>query len=789
MSDHSSPRDDALVAAWRIQLEQATKNPFLLQLLLRQWQKILKRLTYFYAQLALMPRRNRRALQRTLATSLVGAAMLLALSGAPAVLANNITVSGACTLDEAIGNANDTTTGQPNPDCAAGNPAGADTITLTGNVVLGAELPHITSPILLEGGNFSVSGAGLFRVFYVESSGDFTIHQTTVTDGLADVGADIFNDGKLTANESYVVDGHATYYAGGIANISGNTYINYSTLAGNYSDAYDGAIHNGGTMTVDHSTVTTNYAVIYAGGIHNQAGTLTVTNSTIEDNSVGIGPGPIAGGGAFVNNPGATLTIESSVVTGNNGNYYGGGIVNGGDVTITSSTFYHNGAFAGGGIFNAGGTVEINTSSLTGNAAFGGGAIDNYFGQVTLNQSTVGEGYALAFGGGILTGHTVVGCMRPGTLCAKPRNNAPATAQSAAFQAKMAKKYPELANLSGHEKAATGFTWEGRHKKRGKQVPAPKFAPVATETTLNNSTVSGNVTGNAGGGIANLTGNLTLNNVTVTNNTAYYYFGGGIANDCTMTTVLNRTLVSGNIAYSPAPLGGINEIWNCPTGTVTANHYNLFGHSGETNAVALYNVAPGATDFNATSDGDGTSNHVPTTLPNILVTTLGNNGGPTLTNKLAANSPAIDKAPNTECATKPINGIDQRGAARNVDVDPPPTANDCDIGAYEAQVTTAVNVTGLKARMAKEGGVTVAWHTTTESQIAGFDVYRQGAKGKWRKMNKTLIEAKHAGDAAGDKYRFVNRKVKPGKTYYYELKVSYLDGHTEWTGTVKVKIP
>ena len=37
---------------------------------------------------------------------------------------------GQCSLIEALQNANDSSTGQPNGDCTAGNPAGADTVEL-----------------------------------------------------------------------------------------------------------------------------------------------------------------------------------------------------------------------------------------------------------------------------------------------------------------------------------------------------------------------------------------------------------------------------------------------------------------------------------------------------------------------------------------------------------------------------------------------------------------------------------------------------------------------------------
>ncbi len=90
-----------------------------------------------------MTRSKRRWLLKRAAVSVTGAALLLALAQSPAAHAANITVNtttangfvadGDCSLSEAIANANDTTTGQPYIDCAAGDPVGADTIILAGN--------------------------------------------------------------------------------------------------------------------------------------------------------------------------------------------------------------------------------------------------------------------------------------------------------------------------------------------------------------------------------------------------------------------------------------------------------------------------------------------------------------------------------------------------------------------------------------------------------------------------------------------------------------------------------
>src|SRR5262249_35448785 len=65
---------------------------------------------------------------------------------------------------------------------------------------------------------------------------------------------------------------------------------------------------------------------------------------------------------------------------------------------------------------------------------------------------------------------------------------------------------------------------------------------------------------------------------------------------------------------------------------------------------------------------------------------LADNGGPTQTLALLANSPAIDAGADTICANSPVSGLDQRGTTR-------PNGGHCDVGAYEYVDTTAPSVT------------------------------------------------------------------------------------------------
>ena len=122
-------------------------SPWLASLMLRRGGATLPRFAVYYQRLSGLSRGMRRRLRRKLAVTVTGAALLLALSGGatwaqPEAPEATITVvngqvavnaNGKCSLIEAIQNADSKTNGQPNNDCAAGNPSGADTINLPAN--------------------------------------------------------------------------------------------------------------------------------------------------------------------------------------------------------------------------------------------------------------------------------------------------------------------------------------------------------------------------------------------------------------------------------------------------------------------------------------------------------------------------------------------------------------------------------------------------------------------------------------------------------------------------------
>ena len=140
----------------------------------------------------------------------------------------------------------------------------------------------------------------------------------------------------------------------------------------------------GVSATISGLTITQGSGGTSGGGIDN-AGTLTLANSSVIDNSANTGGGLRAHGGA-VSISGCTFD-GNSALTG-----YGGGLYTNGPLTVSNSTFNNNSAHAGGGglYVNATGSLTVANSTVAGNTTPGyGGGTDNYNGPLNLGSSIV----------------------------------------------------------------------------------------------------------------------------------------------------------------------------------------------------------------------------------------------------------------------------------------------------------------------------------------------------------------------------------------------------------------
>lgn len=179
---------------------------------------------------------------------------------------------------------------------------------------------------------------------------------------------------------------------------------------------------------------------------------------------------------------------------------------------------------------------------------------------------------------------------------------------------------------------------------------------AADRMVLINSTVSGNSAQNTGGGIWTLLGGVRLSNSTIAFNDAGYGAGGLLPQHPLLKGVYDfPPRIESSIVAANTTVYGIADIDTQLPKLVIAGSGNLIGTSNLT-------VPPD------TLDGD------PRLLP------LADNGGPTLTHALAADSPALDAGLNPENLVHDQRG---EGHARL-------SGAGVDIGAFERTVGDAI---------------------------------------------------------------------------------------------------
>jgi predicted outer membrane repeat protein len=303
---------------------------------------------------------------------------------------NDIPISGLngfCALREAINNANNDDS--TNPDCDPGT--GNDTIAFDPVVFAGGQAITLLSDLqpIVDPDGLTIDGGSLVTV----NGGGFTLF--------------VINGVSLTLNDLMVTGADTAGDGGGIVNNLGTVSINGTTVSGNMAGVTGGGIFNDdGTVTINDSVVNENTAGVAGGGIYNGGGTVVINNSVFSGNTASA-----SDGGGIYDNFGTVTIANSTIGPNNQAAESGGGIyTDGGTVTITGSTIVGNsslgggglGLNSGGGIFNTDGDVLLINSTISGNSsATVGGGMYNAFGNVTLINVTVALNTADLEGGGL----------------------------------------------------------------------------------------------------------------------------------------------------------------------------------------------------------------------------------------------------------------------------------------------------------------------------------------------------------------------------------------------------
>ena len=367
---------------------------------------------------------------------------------------------------------------------------------------------------------------------------------------------------------------------------------------------------------------------------------------TISDVTIRHGRGDQIGGGivvrrldSFLVEPGWLFTLTNVIVTDNFAVLRGGGLFDIGALNATNVTFVNNTALGGdgGGMLVAGGLM-LTASRVAFNVARSGGGISNVSNPGTVIATTVDNNIATHFTGGGITSESVLTLLN--------------------------------STVSNNQSAGTGGGFNG------------------SQGVFTNSTVSGN-SGDFCGGVA-LSSAATLNNVTITQNTANSGDGGGLCGNLAVT--LRNTVIAGNRDLNTATV-----VPDCLASGLSSQGFNLIGDATGCGG-ALVDGVNGDQVGSATGPIDA------------RLGPLADNGGPTFTNLPLGGSPVLDRGNPAGCTDAQGNELatDQRGVPRSVDANSDGSIR-CDVGAVESLgVVGTFTLSGIRPRRGGNTGSATA---------------------------------------------------------------------------------
>jgi CSLREA domain-containing protein len=669
-----------------------------------------------------------------------------------------------CSLREAITAAN---TDADYGGCTGSGAYGTDTITFDGTVFASAQtitlsdrLPDITSSMNIVGPGaklLTISGNNHSRPFYINVAAAVTISDVTITQGQMDYGAAVdINYGFVTLKSVVLSNNHATQQGGAVILSNGGDpltqgtlWVIDSTFIGNVTDGPGGAIYSLGTLIVSNSTFTGNSATD-GGAIYSEFGSVGLFNVTVSGNAAtDLGGGVYAGSGALTLGntilanstmqdctAAATISIQYSliedggcgIVNGQNGNRTGDPMLNTlGNNGGATQTFLPK---LGSPVLNAGDNAFLSEANLNLDLNGDGDTAD------TLSTDQRGTGYprvlhttvdmgavetllSTEFAIDTISDANLNGCTSLSNDCslrgAISLANALSGAHTITFDstvfstAQTIVLTSALPNLSGNLTIDGGtarrVTISGNHlSNRVLVINSGAVVKLRNLTvsdggdggifnggslTLDGLTVSNNsTTYGDGGGVLN-TGTMWLLNSTLTGNSAQ--FGGGMRNSSTAIVV--NTTISGNSATNQVGglrnasimtlvnstvsnnsavyyAGGIEvspfstlKMYN----TIVANNYLVGQYAGDPQHDMECRNAASVSAYNTlVKDGTCLNNGTGNRTGDPLLGPLANNGGLTQTQLPLPASPVVNTGNNTYLSEATLN-LDLNGDGDTVD--------------------------------------------------------------------------------------------------------------------------
>lgn len=394
-------------------------------------------------------------------------------------------------------------------------------------------------------------------------------------------------------------------------------------------------VQDGSSLTLRNLVLTEGYSGANSGGAIyvSSGGRLSLEGSTIVDSATD------GWAGSAIFDAGGTVALVDSLIANNEASY--GAISSIGQLTLLRTTFLNNRGSIAGGALTIGGTTTIQDSTLDYNIAPVGGAMYvTTYGTVRATATTwtanQAEGLIPAeTGGGAILSDGLLQ-IEGGTFEGNSSSGSGGAIQIG-YQAGTASAFVTTSTFMGNQALVYGGAI---YNKNG-------------SLTVVNSTISGNLAQDKGGGLSTFLGPTTLAYVTLVNNQA-----GNLVQetDAGLNPDRQRTYLSRTAMVAGSP--------NCEIiGSPALDPLPYFSSQGD-------NLSDDDSCAGYLS-GVGDQNNVDAGLGPLL-----DNGGPTQTHAPQPGSLLID----TAVACHPDFTTDQRGLAR-------PQGGACDIGALE--VSTA----------------------------------------------------------------------------------------------------
>ncbi len=378
------------------------------------------------------------------------------------------------------------------------------------------------------------------------------INDTTVTGNSANNGGGIYNlYGTLNATDSSISDNTAWNVGGGLVEAAPTTTnLNNVTVSGNSAYEGGGIYVDYGTLNATLTTVSGNTAE-YGGGVYNEWGNVTFADGTVNGNTAR------SGGGIF-NDFGTIDLADSTIGPGNLATNGGGGGLNsyGGSLELTNTGVDGNEAYGdGGGVYLSGGwpgydgTMTMLGGSLSNNQAFEyecegpcpalGGGLANYYGLTQLTQVAVTGNTVYGYGGGISNGYNATTVISESDVSGNtaftadsydPGGSGGGIFSNGTLTIDSTTASGNLADFNGGGVAACdsdvvtifNSTVSGNTAPTGGGISIdgcfPDYNPESSGTQLNNVTVTDNTAFDTAGGIENISAPLSLSNTIVAGN-------------------------------------------------------------------------------------------------------------------------------------------------------------------------------------------------------------------------------------------------------------------------------